>query len=99
MRSMASSGNLAPLDLSRFIARSPAIETERLRLREITMEDKHAVFDYASDPIVGEFMLHRLPEDERLRLEEHIAELERAKADRDTVSQRGAACLFGGRGA
>ncbi|WP_354132746.1 hypothetical protein [Bradyrhizobium sp. RT9a] len=41
---------------------------------------------------------HRLPEDERLRLEEHIAELERAQADRDTVSQRGAACLFEGRG-
>lgn len=42
---------------------------------------------------------HRLPEDERLRLEERIAELERAKADTDTVSQRGAACLFEGRGA
>lgn len=42
---------------------------------------------------------HRLPEEERLRLEEQIAELERQKADRDTVSQRGAACLFEGRGA
>lgn len=42
---------------------------------------------------------HRLPEEERLRLEEHIAELERAQADRDTVSQRAAACLFEGRGA
>jgi hypothetical protein len=42
---------------------------------------------------------HRLPEEERARLEEHIADLERQKADRDTVSQRGAACLFEGRGA
>lgn len=42
---------------------------------------------------------HRLPEDERARLEEHIADLERKQADRDTVSQRGAACLFEGRGA
>jgi hypothetical protein len=39
---------------------------------------------------------HRLPEDERLRLEEAIQALEQKQADRDFVTQRGAACLFEG---
>jgi hypothetical protein len=39
---------------------------------------------------------HRLPEDERLRLEETIQSLEQKQADRDFVTQRGAACLFEG---
>lgn len=39
---------------------------------------------------------HRLPPEERARLDEALARLEREKADFDTVAQRGAACLFEG---
>lgn len=40
----------------------------------------------------------RLPEGERARLDEMIAEIDQKRADQDTVSQRGAACLFEGYG-
>lgn len=43
-----------------------------------------------------DMLAHRLPDDERVRLEETIASLEQMKADRDVVTQRGAACLFEG---
>jgi hypothetical protein len=39
---------------------------------------------------------HRLPPEERARLDEALATLEREKADFDVVAQRGAACLFEG---
>ena len=39
-------------------------------------------------------LAHRLPEQERAQLDELIADLDRRKADFDTVTQRGAACLF-----
>jgi hypothetical protein len=39
---------------------------------------------------------HRLPEEDRMRLQEHLADLDRRAADDDFVSQRGAACLFEG---
>lgn len=45
-----------------------------------------------------ELFAHRLPENERARLEEVISTLDRQKSDFDTVSQRGAACLFAGGG-
>ncbi|WP_439392323.1 hypothetical protein ACRQ5Q_22260 [Bradyrhizobium sp. PMVTL-01] len=41
---------------------------------------------------------HRLPEQERARLDEVIATLDREKADFDAVAERGAACLFEGGG-
>jgi hypothetical protein len=41
-----------------------------------------------------ELFAHRLPEQERGQLDELIADLDRLKADFDTVTQRGAACLF-----
>ncbi|SDD95651.1 hypothetical protein SAMN05216337_1017151 [Bradyrhizobium brasilense] len=40
----------------------------------------------------------RLPEGERARLDEMIADLDQKRVDQDTVSQRGAACLFEGYG-
>lgn len=39
---------------------------------------------------------HRLPEQDRIKLQEHLADLDRRTADNDVVSQRGAACLFEG---
>lgn len=47
----------AALDLSHIFASFPALETERLRLRATTLDDADAVFDYASDPEVTEFMI------------------------------------------
>jgi len=34
----------------------PAINTERLQLRKITIEDAENIFEYASDPVVNTFM-------------------------------------------
>lgn len=39
---------------------------------------------------------HRLPEEDRAKLAERLADMDRAAADQDFVSQRGAACLFEG---
>jgi [ribosomal protein S5]-alanine N-acetyltransferase len=46
-----------PLDLSRFFETHPILETERLRLRELTIDDKEDVFAYASDPEVTKYMI------------------------------------------
>ena len=55
---MPSSGiSLSPLDLSRFFEQHPVLETERLLLRPVTLDDKDAIFDYASDPEVTKYML------------------------------------------
>ncbi len=48
--------NLSPLDLSRFFETHPILETERLRLRAITMADAEDVFDYAKDPESNKYM-------------------------------------------
>ena len=47
---------ISPLDLSRFFEQHPVLETERLILRAITMDDAEATFDYASDPESNKFM-------------------------------------------
>lgn len=49
--------DLSPLDLSRFFVEHPTLETERLLLREITMADRDAIFEYASDPLVTEYVI------------------------------------------
>lgn len=48
---------LAPLDLSHIFEQYPMLETERLRVRELRMEDKQGVFAYASDPEVTRYMI------------------------------------------
>ncbi|MDP4200869.1 MAG: GNAT family N-acetyltransferase [Bacteroidota bacterium] len=53
---MPSTG-LPPLDLSRFFEVHPRLETERLVLREITMADQVAIFEYASDPEATQYMV------------------------------------------
>ncbi len=47
----------APLDLSRFFEQHPTLETERLLLREVTLKDRDAIFEYASDPLVTEYVI------------------------------------------
>lgn len=48
--------SLEPLDLSRFFEQHPVLETERLILRPITMDDAEATFEYAKDPESSRFM-------------------------------------------
>ncbi len=48
---------IAPLDLSRFFETHPLLETARLRLRELRIEDKEGVYAYASDPEVTRYMI------------------------------------------
>ncbi len=47
---------MSPLDLSRFFEQHPMLETERLILRPITMDDADATYAYAIDPVSSEFM-------------------------------------------
>ncbi len=47
---------LAPLDLSRFFEQHPVLETERMILRPISMDDAQAIFDYPSDPESNKYM-------------------------------------------
>lgn len=44
------------LDLTPFFETHPVLETERLRLRAITVEDAEDVFDYGKDPESNMFM-------------------------------------------
>ncbi|MFI5201423.1 MAG: GNAT family N-acetyltransferase [Candidatus Kapaibacterium sp.] len=46
-----------PLALSRFFEQHPVLVTERLRLRELTLDDAESVFAYASDPEVTRYMI------------------------------------------
>ncbi len=46
-----------PPDLSRFFETHPVLETERLILRPRRMDDKDAIFEYASDSIATEYMI------------------------------------------
>ena len=46
-----------PLDLSRFFEVYPILETARLRLRALTLNDAEGVFAYASDPEVTRYMI------------------------------------------
>lgn len=61
-----------PLDLSRFFEQHPVLETERLLLRPITMDDAPDVFDYASDPESNKYM----PWDTHQTIADTIAYLE-----------------------
>jgi [ribosomal protein S5]-alanine N-acetyltransferase len=47
---------MSPLDLSRFFEQHPILETERLILRPISMDDADATYAYAIDPVSSEFM-------------------------------------------
>ncbi len=52
---------LAPLDLSRFFEQHPVLETERMILRPLTMDDAEATYAYARDPVSSEFMPWEVP--------------------------------------
>jgi ribosomal-protein-alanine N-acetyltransferase len=57
----------------------PTLETERLILRKMTLEDAEAIFAYASDPEVSRYMLwetHRSIEDSRAFLELEVSKRE-----------------------
>ena len=57
----------------------PTLETERLILRKMTLEDAEAIFAYASDPEVSRYTLwetHRSIEDSRAFLELEISKRE-----------------------
>ena len=57
---------LAPLDLSPFFDKHPVLETERLLLRPITIDDKEAIYDFYSDPEIMKYRvspLHKSIED------------------------------------
>ena len=57
---------LLPLDLSRFFNKHPLLETERLLLRPITLDDKEAIYSFYSDPEIMKYRvspLHRSIED------------------------------------
>jgi ribosomal-protein-alanine N-acetyltransferase len=45
-----------PLSIDELLADLPTIETERLLLRKITLDDAAAIFEYASDPQVSRYM-------------------------------------------
>src|SRR3712207_4904035 len=56
----------------RFVGGPPRLETERLVLRKMTLDDAGAVFAYASDPEVTRYVLwetHRSVEDSRAFLD------------------------------
>jgi len=57
----------------------PTLETERLILRKMTLEDAEAIFAYASDPEVSRYTLwetHRSIEDSRAFLELEVSKRE-----------------------
>lgn len=56
------------LNKEEIYANMPVIETERLILRKLTMEDAVDVFEYASEPLVSRFVpweMHKSVEDSR----------------------------------
>ena len=58
----------------------PTLETERLILRKMTLEDVEAIFAYSSDPEVSRYTLwdtHRSIEDSRAFLELEVSKRER----------------------
>jgi ribosomal-protein-alanine N-acetyltransferase len=66
MPSSDTKSELAPLDLSRFFESHPRLETERLLLRQITIEDAEHVFAYGSDSETTKYMIfptHRTIDD------------------------------------
>ena len=56
MPSSEKNSSWEPLDLSRFFEQHPVLETERMILRPITMDDADATFAYSIDPVSCEFM-------------------------------------------
>ena len=87
-----------PLDLSPFFDKHPLLETERLLLRPITLDDKEAIYSFYSDPEIMKYRvspLHRSIEDTVRFLETDFISFTERKRIRFGIELKARGALIG----